>query len=354
MIDTREQLASIAESEAVMTQEFEWKQFLDTFTHSSDRVRYLMIVILIASFVALILWTNARQQGWMDERITTTRNAIRWQVGDPGSLNAGRHTYRRLREWAVRHKLYSDADLRNHLRMLEQQFFENSYHVKIPLLDLTFDINDLGSVVGISLSFLTLVLLVSVMRQHENLYLCLYSVQYIANDPRRPHRRAEANLLYHSLAMAQVFSNPPTLARWKFSWLDPMVYLIFAIPLIPEWLILRNDQDTNVIGKILDSGVTSFTDKVEVGSLVLTFVAVVLCCLHERACRVKWKAAFFAVNPAYRERPQRAWIDWVDLRPGEREVPRPRLETPASPALGSAPPTGGRPPERTTDAEPAS
>jgi hypothetical protein len=313
--DSRSELVKV---EKKLADEFEWKQSIETFTRSSDRGRYLMVFLVLASFFCTICWLNSRQESWIAGRVTHARQAIQYEVWDPKSPLAATKKFSSLRSWAEKYNLYSKELLMSYLSKLEDMESQSAYSVRIPIIGVSFDINDLGAVVGLSFLFLLLLLLASTYREHENLYLCLWKVERALDRSHKSNGRpdlgdSDANLLYHSLAMAQVFANPPTLARWRRNRLYSLPYLIFFLPLVPEGLILQNDLDTAPFAEALSQPATLASLCIQALAIALCLVIAVLCVIYERAAALRWRRTFYLINPKFRHLVQPRVRDWLLL-----------------------------------------
>src|SRR3954470_23866376 len=133
---------------------------------------------------------------------------------------------------------------------LERELFPH-----IPILGITFDVNDLGLFCGMAYVLLLLLLLFSLMREHEHLHLALFKVRRLHDDSRnRGGGESRANYLYHALAMSQVLNSPPTLASWKPSRFKTVTLsLIFFLPVAMELFIVVVDWSTlREVSKSLD------------------------------------------------------------------------------------------------------
>jgi hypothetical protein len=310
--------SELVKIEKKLADEFEWKQSIETFTRSSDRGRYLLVFLVLASFFCTICWLNSRQESWIAGRVTHARQAIRYEVWNPKSQLAATKEFFDLKKWAEKYNLYSRELLMSYLSRLEDMESQSAYSVRIPIIGVSFDINDLGAVVGLSFLFLLLLLLASTYREHENLYLCLWKVERALDSSRKSKGRpdlgdSDVNLLYHSLAMAQVFANPPTLARWRRNRLYSLPYFIFFLPLVPEGLIFQNDLSTTQIAKQLSQPATLVSLCIQALAIVLCLVIAVFCVIYERAAAFRWRRTFYLINPKFRHLAQPRVCDWLLL-----------------------------------------
>ncbi|HTQ79565.1 MAG TPA: hypothetical protein VMM92_06190 [Thermoanaerobaculia bacterium] len=320
-MEEREVLSEIANSEKEISEgfekisnEFEWKQFLGTLTRSSDRGRYLMVLVVFSTLFCMICWLNSRDESWIAGRVVHARQAIYYETWEANSRFRTRQDFAETKAWAESYNLYTKELLLSYLARLEEMETQNAYSARIPVVGIAFDINDLGAIAGLSFLFLMLVLLASTYREHENLYLCLWRVKKTFLDEKRlDHGRSAANLLYHSLAMAQVFSNPPTLGRWQRSRMYYLPYIIFFLPALPETLILFNDLSTAYRAEALSRPATYVSIAIQILCLVLGLIISVFCLLYERSADKRWRATFEFINPRYAHLEQPPLRDWLLL-----------------------------------------
>lgn len=204
-----------------------------------------------------------------------------------------------------------------------KQFVSRTVMPASPIPGVSIDVNDVGLVGGVALTLLLLVQALCVMRENENLFLALYKVRKLhENEPRTKARgNTDANLLYHALAMSQVLSSPPTLARWEDRSTLSHLYLIFYLPAVAyTWIVIDNTisiQRGALYGAaILRLMILQYT------MLIMLFILSTICLLNSRAMSGRWLRTFYAINPQLRhfEQPSERW--WL-------KYPAQRLGTPA-------------------------
>jgi hypothetical protein len=323
------------EAQRRLTEDFEWKQSIKTFTASSDRVRYIMFGIVIATFIAMFGWDNAREDSWMGERAENASVALRDQLWT--KLNCSALIDREQRkachwlhikalgpeteanrlspiERARRLNAFATTSLPSLVTMYRTLEIEHGYYMHVPFVDVTFDVNDLGFVTGLSFAFIMLVLFLSMAREHENLDLCLTRVVEKYNEAPDGAGRSRANLFYHSLAMAQVFANPPTTARWKRSLIDSVPSVIYCLPLLPQALIFWNDTRTLPTALTLNRDATLISWSGQGLCLLFVLAMSLGCLLYGRSSDKKWERCFKIINPEIAEREQSSLVDWLELR----------------------------------------
>jgi hypothetical protein len=316
-----------------LTEDFEWEQSTKTFTSSSDRVRYIMVIVVLSVFVALFAWDKTRARGWMTQRIERMNLALAGRLAAPDCVRDLPQILKhppspdeiKTCRYVGDIGLHTTRDLEAAIPKFIESDVAHGYYIHFPIIDVTFDVNNLGLVAGCGFVFLMIVLTLSLAREHENLYLCLWLVRtkFEEDGEATDSGRSRGNLFYHSLAMAQVFSNPPSLGRWKRGLIDKAPALIFFLPIVPLGLILRNDLTTQSTGEFLsDSGIVVW---LYIGMQMVALVGVAAlswrCLSYSRAIDHKWSACFRRLNPRLAELPNTPLASWLGLardpRPGE-------------------------------------
>jgi hypothetical protein len=166
-------------------------------------------------------------------------------------------------------------------------------------------------VAGLTFVLLFILLLFSLMRHHENLYLALYKVRRLAkDDDSMAHGESKANFLYHALAMGQVLYSPPTLARWGARWQQALMYVLLFIPFLLETYITATNWSSRLLAQQynLDAYIPA-----QVGLCILLLSFAIGCLIYSKAASDRWETAFFHVNPARRVIAQPPWHSWVHI-----------------------------------------
>jgi hypothetical protein len=288
------------------------KEYVDAFRMSSNRSRYALYVVVVTSVLLGIATRNAHPGGWSLRRLEA------W-YGMPLAEQPffGRDT------------MVIKVAREEYLR----QFVARGVMPASPIPGVSMDINDLGLIGGIALVLLTLVLLFCLLREHEHLQLAMYKVRQMCSDDPDGYTRGDsrANMLYHALAMGEVLSSPPTLARWRRRGVLRHFGFIFYIPAAVQAWVLWNNWETRHLGARYGVDLTL--------SLVLQlglflFIAVVSSCalIATRAMTRRWTSAFYHINPSRRVAPQPTLLQWMKLtrRPRVQSLAdefRPRITT---------------------------
>ncbi len=310
-----------------MTEDFEFGQYVHAFTSSSNRVRYVIFTIIVTSILVFAGHRVANPKSWINSTIDLGRTALRCQVWTTESqaMIARCKDHLPLTEspagctdceraalavkWANAQVLSTEEQVRGKLAQLEEARVEKVGIMQMPFLGITFDVNDLGLLSAIAFIVLMITLALSASRQHENHFLTTWKIMEIADAEQRPDDGgSKANLLYHAVAMAQLFTTPPTLARWRTRrFYGLCTRLLFALPLFVQGMVLVHDWRTGDIGFLLNPVRTWVALAIESAAMVVIACAAVVVWLYTGASQRRWKRAFFKVNPGYATKEQPRW-----------------------------------------------
>jgi hypothetical protein len=305
---------SMADEPATESME-EMREYVEAFRTSSNRARFALYVLIVATVLIGITNRNGHRGGWPLRRIDA------W-YGSP--VSAGTPFFG------------GDTVLLKIVREeYVKQFTGRTVLTSSPILGFSIDVNDLGLIGGITLVLLMLVLVLCLLREHENLYLALFKVRLLCSEEGAESQmgNSRANLLYHSLAMSQVISSPPTLARWRrwkiLRYVSDAVF--FAPFFVHAWVVWKN-WGTREIAALYGAEVTSsLVYQAGLGIMILLLSTVAS--TYSRAIAKRWESAFRRVNPGRKLIPPMRLWEWMKLpswrrpsRTNEDEL-RPRLMT---------------------------
>jgi len=276
------------------------QEYVGAFQASSDRARYALFVVITATVLVAIANYNIQDWGWPARRLATW---YRFAPKDP----------------AVKPEPFpffgGDAEqLQTAREEYIKQFVGRSVLAASPIPGVSIDVNDVGIVGGIALCLLMLVQALCIMREHENLHLALYKVRRLHEDEglMQKHGNSRANLLYHALAMSQVISSPPTLARWENRSILNHLYLVFFIPPITyAWVVFVN-FDTSARGSIYGAPIVALL-VLQCTMFVMLVNLAVICLLNSKAMADRWQRAFFRINPRLRKLSQPGEWQWLKM-----------------------------------------
>jgi hypothetical protein len=286
---------------------------VDSFIKSSHLVRYSIITITIASILLFVGHHNSESDSWFNSRMRLAYTALHEKVWTypPGKLKDEKEL---ARKWAEARNLKSGEEITEHIKTLEDARTSRLLLLQIPFFGVSHDVNDLGFLGSIALLILMLLLTFAMARQHENLYLALWRVRRLFDDEDRIESpRSQSNLIYHTLAMSQQFSQPPTLARWEVNRLRGLSRLLLPFPLMVQVFCFYRDWTTRDSGQILNPHATNLSLAMQALALICVFFMTAACFLYTRSNDLRWEHTFLRINPSYVGEHQASWFEWVQL-----------------------------------------
>src|ERR1700680_2535726 len=171
-----------------LTEVHELDHYVRAFTESSDRVRRVMLIAVVASILVFAAQRNALPGTWMKGRLEMARVAVRnrlWDhprerldkcLKDPkknpaavgvGFLNSCDEVKRLVDLISANH---SEESLKADLSELERSYLSDVLWVSVPFLGIRLDVNDLGMLSSIGLVVILFTLTFAMARQNENLF----------------------------------------------------------------------------------------------------------------------------------------------------------------------------------------
>lgn len=302
-------IADIIQSGPALAEDLQ--SYVDSFKASSDRARYALYIMIIATVLVASVNYSFQSWSWPIRRINA------W-YGDTAKVPRGTPEDQvRIEKDRQAARLFFGGDVER-LKLAREEYLKQFTGRLVfnasPIPGVSIDCNDLGVLGGIALVLLALVLTLSINREHENLYLALYKVRRLSSIPGEDHSRGDsrANLLYHALAMSQALSSPPTLARWENRGILHHFGWILFLPTVVYGWVLRTNLET------VEKGNAYGADMRRILIVQVVFAAILLflngtAFLHSHAMARRWKRAFFRINPGRRYvRQMNSW-EWLGL-----------------------------------------
>jgi hypothetical protein len=334
--------------------DFEIDQYIKALGESSSRVRLVMLAIIIAAVASLATLASERDKAWEASRLqdfgkkySLVKNC---GVGDnffpfkshycsacsdtkphfqiermANHLNLGSGPLPpecldkdKLCEtvcWFDSKGISTEDGAKIYAEKLWEAYIFNVTYVRSPVLGFVFDINDLGLLTGLTFSILMFVMVFYTHRSHENLALSMWKVRELAKDKKdRDKPGGQANLLYHALAMQQVFTVPATLARWNEIFVfKKLHYALFALPALVQGVVFYNDFMSRSVGLDLSSKQTWISLIGQGCFLLLVVFLALICWAHLIADDKLWEDVFLYINPCHRIQAKSMWRHWVKL-----------------------------------------
>jgi hypothetical protein len=149
----------------------EIKQYIEGVTSASDRVRFVLIVMITASILSFSAFWNSRASGWVSQRLHLAKVGLQLCAPAPNGLQTfGDADGPQFRDNARISKLppedvklvglaqsfyerrhyHSCDNLRNAVREFDKTESENIEFIHVPFFGFGFDVNDLGMFSGIA------------------------------------------------------------------------------------------------------------------------------------------------------------------------------------------------------------
>jgi hypothetical protein len=154
--------------------------FLQKVDNASKNVRYIVVLIALASIVSSIGVWNSREKSWQGRRIQFYEYQIKWHdcFLNKNSEDSLLDTYRtdpesiekyfQIKSYYLEHS-YSKEMLNQLLVNLKTSNFNNIFLVNVPIVGTSFDINDIGIVSGLTFIIALMVLLYSLMFKYNQI-----------------------------------------------------------------------------------------------------------------------------------------------------------------------------------------
>lgn len=298
-----------------LRQDFELELYLSTFKSSSDRVRYVILLLIVMSLLTLVGSWNSRQHSWSHRRLYSARATVEHFIDTPDAP---------LPAYAESRNIKNLHEAQVHLDHIEAALTERVLNIEVPVLGLNFDTNDLGVIGGAALALVMGILIAAVVRQHENLCICLWKVCDLHEQECALHGKADfesprskANLLYHALAMLQVFSSPPTRVRWRRT--QKLDLLLAAgwlfLPFLAHMLVFASNVLTARFAMTLKPAFPPLGIWIQGSLATVLFFEGLTCLAFSYAENRRWRMAFFKINKSFEKKTDRTWLEFLMLSP---------------------------------------
>jgi len=167
----------------------------------------------------------------------------------------GSKDYKELREKYAREMEYAEGrsldNMRSYLQWVNKVRAEQLSQVQVPVLGISFDVNDLGMLGGFAFIVLLIWVNYSLWHQSTNIKLAFEFAKEL-------EKKGESRLLYYTyrnLAMRQVLTIPPSPASDQTAdtdsikeWVQKGSKLLYALPLAVQTTIVLYDWSTRQTG----------------------------------------------------------------------------------------------------------
>jgi hypothetical protein len=218
---------------------------------AGSRSRRITLLLCFAGVLAFMAAWNSREKSWA--RMRYTRLAEFYPILNSDSVKGAKKDTvvfaKALTDKQLDYLKVTGIDTKEEIEDLRKLYVDlkrEIYLVKVPILGITFDINDLGMFSGITFSLLMLLLWFVQEREEENLNFTLKSA----------YRNNLLNIYYTKLWMGQVLMVPPAKNRSKESYWPVLLKALYFIPLLSQVYIFWNDWKTHKYGAIISEEMT--------------------------------------------------------------------------------------------------
>lgn len=243
---------------------------IDAAKQSAFQPRVVYLFLLLVSVYAFFALWNSLQMSWTNTRVLAHREARRWigRVPDASTSANDAATFAKAKRILEHMNAPDDGTLARHLdaqiERLEKNLNDNVRILRVPIVNVSFDVNDLGLFTGVLLVIGLAMFRFSLGRELNNIRIAYDDAtyideQYALEEPfdtadvvrRTKYRR----FCYESLTMGQVLMLPPIRGDIAWYWRH-LTKVAFFFPLLVQSAILANDLVTLRTGATYSAGNT--------------------------------------------------------------------------------------------------
>jgi len=235
--------------------------FIQNVENTSKNVRYIVVLMALASIISFIGIWNSMEANWMQKRIQFYDYQIKWhncfenkKLED--SLIKVHKTdkelvekYYKIKSYYSEHN-YSEEVLKDLLLNLKINSFQNIYLIKIPIIGVAFDINDIGLISGATFSIILIVLLFSIIFKHNQVKKTYDIIKYSHDSNKIEYLKL--------LLMNQVLTNDKIKMHDNINQFKKIIKLrslpliLYAVPAAIHIFIFIFDLSTLSQGELLN------------------------------------------------------------------------------------------------------
>jgi hypothetical protein len=225
--------------------------------------------MIVASILMFAAFWNSRTGGWANSRLAIAKAAFdildkekdqKVLIVPPGEEKL----YEQAREYARTppSKIWYQAQ--ENVFWSQKIRTEQVGQIQVPVLGISFDVNDLGMLGGFTFIVLLLWVNYSLWHQANNFRLVFEFAEKIGAKSIAEGNNLLLYNTYQNLAMHQVLTipprpksiRPPNPDRLKF-WIRKVSKLLYALPLFVQTTVVLHDWDTREIGQLINREATN-------------------------------------------------------------------------------------------------
>jgi hypothetical protein len=284
-------------------------QYTDAVKASTDRTRYIFLVLIAASILMYAAFWNSRSTGWAGARLALARATERILsheetlkkdplLGDLQIPRGQEDLYAIARENAARSGMTLYQAQQN-LNQLQQVRGEQVNHIQVPVPGIgavNFDINDLAMFGGFTILVLLIWETYSLWHYADNLRLTFDLARDIG--AKQLDDEGQNRILYHTyqtLTMHQVLTIPPRPASKASDigqlklFLRKAPRLMYVLPLAVQTTVVLVDWETFNLGSSVSRSATVAVLVYGTTIWLLVIVLTVLCLYVLRKTDITWR-----------------------------------------------------------------
>ncbi|HKP71391.1 MAG TPA: hypothetical protein VJT82_00540, partial [Pyrinomonadaceae bacterium] len=288
------------------------KQYIKAAAEATERSRRVLIILITASVLALVAVWNSRQASWFNERYRLINAASmlfdeknqRRSLQDPEVVklrqNDASGLYERAEEYLRYRNINDRGILKNTLDTLNAQRAEHVSTVRMPFFGVGFDVNDIGLFAGFTFAVVLLWFRFSLLREVNNLRLTFFEARKQDKAKGESGRHEQLQFCYDLLAMRQVLTTPKMLPQDEtdtFLGRPRQIFwfviskLLFLLPLGVQFLVMRNDKNSEHIGRMISPHNTQLVMRASWLLLLSIVLLLALCYQLVMKAQMTWRDA---------------------------------------------------------------
>jgi hypothetical protein len=208
-----------------------YREYLEAFIRASNRVRFVLIAIVLASILVFVGAWNSWEMSWQVSRISHLRTAVEYQLWrTDASLPEDEEERARVTaalQFLKVRQMQSEEAIKALHGHYQRYMVEHVAAVGVPFLGIEMDVNDLGIFGGFGFTILLLWAAFSVYQVKKVLEISERGFERL-----RARNTLDARIIYHAFAMTQVFGAPPTTVTRHSSRLRWLSRSLFFLPFL--------------------------------------------------------------------------------------------------------------------------
>ncbi|NOX57456.1 MAG: hypothetical protein GXP29_01190 [Planctomycetes bacterium] len=170
------------------------EQFIESSRRSALAPRVFYLGIVFSSAIAFFAYWNALPDSWMNTRIAAYRNALPWVgtngFGEEHARKGTIESFMAAKDLMKRSGFKDQEQLKdnftNTVSSLESAMTEHIRTIRIDVLGVSFDVNDLGLFAGFVLFAMLTAFLFGLHREMENILITYYDVAWRVDKKTTP------------------------------------------------------------------------------------------------------------------------------------------------------------------------